>query len=423
MGTSVGFRPVSDVAWETLQARADRFADARRRGPVGNWFPHLTNLDPGLRAAVLRELVKIDLEFSWKAFPKRRLEQYAALFPELGPIHRLPRDLIQAEYRYRHLYGDQPGLEEYRKRFPGRNPDLDQLSPPSERSAGSVTIPVSPGYYPGPATDSPANAQSHEPIPPGFCYLEVLGTGGFGQVWKAVTADGRLVAVKVTHELAPEKLKYAERELAAAKIQHEGLVRQFGAWLHDRRLYLVMELAGGNLLDRLKECQAEGEPGMPVFELLGYMDDVAGALDHLHAQNWIHRDIKPANILLVRDRAKVADFGLARVLEQPVQMATFAGTFEYMAPEVLFNRVSRHCDQYSLAVSYVQLRTGRSPRLTQRPDLSALGPTEREVVTRALAEKPNDRHPSCVAFVERLNEAVSAEWEPRESPGTAVPGL
>src|SRR5262249_58043669 len=100
----------------------------------------------------------------------------------------------------------------------------------------------------------------------------------------------------------------------------------FGAWRSETYLIIAMELADRTLADRLKEARESGLPGIPVPELLEYLRAAAKGVDYLNQPHPLvegrdplrvqHRDIKPANILLVGDGVKVADFGLARVLER-----------------------------------------------------------------------------------------------------------
>ena len=161
------------------------------------------------------------------------------------------------------------------------------------------------------------------------------------------------------------------------------------------------------------------------------MDELARAVDFLNEPRHKtgdgglvgvqHRDIKPHNIFLVGGSARLADFGLAKVLEATSASHTGRMSPHYVAPEVIEGRVSRWSDQYSLAVTYAQLRTGRRPfagdsihqviykHLHEPPDLSGLPEEERQVVARALAKQPEDRWPTCRAFVLGLQAAAMAE--------------
>src|SRR5262249_26592175 len=159
-----------------------------------------------------------------------------------------------------------------------------------------------------------------------------------------------------------------------------------------------------------------GLGGIPGAELLEYLEGAAKGIDHLnehiHALGGRervgvqHRDIKPQNILLVGSGVKVADFGLVRLLNESVTGHTGSLTPLYAAPEFFRQQTSDHSDQYSLAVTYCQLRSGRLPftggaaalmarHLHGDPDLTMLPERERPAVARALAKVPGERWPNC----------------------------
>src|SRR5262249_9399610 len=131
-----------------------------------------------------------------------------------------------------------------------------------------------------------------------------------------------------------------------------------------------------------------GLPGIPPLPLVGFLGEAAEALDWLHARGMVHRNVKPTNLLRVKGRARVADLVSPRLPEDPVAVY---GTVGFMAPEQWQGRASRLSDQYSLALVYHRMRTGRSVfsagssvvELAQQvlfgaePDLSGLPESER----------------------------------------------
>ena len=304
--------------------------------------------------------------------------------------------------------------------------------------SGAETRPL-----PAQATTSLSLSAGVEPVP-GYVLVRKLGQGSFGEVWEALAPGGVRVALKFIRLGTGEAALEARGLEVIRNIRHPHLLDvQFAVRVADC-LVIAMPLCDESLLDRLHTCQRRGLPGLPRDELLGYMDEVAGAIDFLNEPRHPsddggligvqHRDIKPQNLFLVGGSVRLADFGLAKVLE--ASQASHSGCMSpsYAAPELLEGQVSQWTDQYALAVTYVQLRTGRLPfecdlvcqvlraHLLLPPDLADLpGAEERGVVTRALAKRPDDRWPSCREFVLRLKEASRAVVDPAtKSPATTA---
>src|SRR5262249_4687372 len=108
--------------WEDATKVLDQFDEAWLKGAtpqLESYVPPATNRSSGdpLRQKLLNELIKIDLEYRWRANQHLRLEDYARRYSELGPVNRLPLDLIAWEYRVRHRWGDRPPQAEYMDRF------------------------------------------------------------------------------------------------------------------------------------------------------------------------------------------------------------------------------------------------------------------------------------------------------------------
>ena len=124
--------------------------------------------------------------------------------------------------------------------------------------------------------------------------------------------------------------------------------------------YIAMELLTGE--DLTRHCHPDRL--LSVWQVLSHISDVTAALDYAHQQGVVHRDIKPGNIMLLEDgRIKVADFGIARVIDAS-QTATgvVLGTPSYMSPEQIAGKtVDGRSDLFSLGVVLFQLLTGSKP--------------------------------------------------------------
>jgi serine/threonine protein kinase len=173
--------------------------------------------------------------------------------------------------------------------------------------------------------------------------------------------------------------------------------------------------AAGSLRDRLQACQRGGLPGIPAKELLRYVRQVAQSLDALHGQSLLYRDVTPDNILVRKGHAQLSNSGM--LLPPPGQVVS-RGTPVYMAPEVWRGKAGARSDQYSLAVSYTEMRFGCTPfsgrdlvevmnaHLQGVPELGALPAAEQQVLLKALAKDPEQRYPSCRSFVQELERGV-----------------
>jgi eukaryotic-like serine/threonine-protein kinase len=259
-----------------------------------------------------------------------------------------------------------------------------------------------------------------EPLP-GYRLLNLLGRGGFGEVWKC-EAPGRLhKAIKFV--AGGDQLR---AELSAFEhvrtIRHPYLMTLERVEVVAGELVMVMELADGQVNDRFRACVADGARGIPRDELLGYLKEAAEALDFLSSRHKLqHLDVKPENLLLLVGHVKVGDYGLVRRTDptQGAEVSHYGFTPRYAAPEVLNGGVDHRSDQYSLALVYMELLTGAFPfsgkttqeflnqHLTAVPDVSALPAQEREMVVRALSKKPAERFASSSAFIRALIEVKS----------------
>ncbi|KAJ3673017.1 hypothetical protein LUZ60_006391 [Juncus effusus] len=200
----------------------------------------------------------------------------------------------------------------------------------------------------------------------------VVGRGGYGVVYRGVLPDGRQVAIKKLARINErgegdgEREFRAEMEILAGRTgsgwPHPNLVSLYGWCLSGSTKLLVYEyLEGGSLEDLIIDWVRFGSE-----RRLETAIEVARALVFLHHEcepAVVHRDVKASNVLLDREgRAKVTDFGLARVVgpgESHVS-TILAGTVGYVAPEYVHTwRVTTKGDVYSFGVLLMELATGR----------------------------------------------------------------
>jgi serine/threonine protein kinase len=261
--------------------------------------------------------------------------------------------------------------------------------------------------------------------------LELLGQGGMGAVYKArQTKLDRLVAVKI---LPPEWGKdpafaerFAREAKALAKLTHPHIVSVYDFGESDGLFYLTMEYVHGVNLRQLFQ-----ERRLAPAEALAIIPQICDALQYAHEEGVVHRDIKPENILIDRKgRVKIADFGLAKLLDRPTAFALTGsqqvmGTPHYMAPEQIEKprEVDHRADIYSLGVVFYEMLTGELPLGRFAPPSERVGVDPRldEVVLRALEREPQRRYQHA-SDVKSEVEALGRE-PTTTTPQTPVPQL
>ncbi len=234
--------------------------------------------------------------------------------------------------------------------------------------------------------------------------LELLGQGGMGAVYKARQKQlDRLVALKILPPEIGRDPAFAERftreARSMAKLSHQHVVTlyEFGH-TEDGLYYFLMEFVDGT---DLRHVIQTGELGTD--ETLAIVPQVCEALQYAHEEGIVHRDIKPENILLdKKGRVKIADFGLARLLDRPATSFTLTqagqrmGTPHYMAPEQIqgAHEVDHRADIYSLGVVFYEMLTGQLPIGQFAPPSQKVQVDVRldKVVLKSLAHEPERRY-------------------------------
>ncbi|KAK1651280.1 hypothetical protein QYE76_069085 [Lolium multiflorum] len=212
----------------------------------------------------------------------------------------------------------------------------------------------------------------------------VIGSGGFGTVYKLAMDDGNVFALKRIVKTTEGRDRYFDRELEIlGSVKHRNLVNLRGYCNSPSSKLLIYDYLPGGSLDgvlHVPEKKADPadlteptEPAEPVEPLdwdtrINIILGAAKGLAYLHhdcSPRIIHRDIKSSNILLDANfEARVSDFGLAKLLEDEESHITtiVAGTFGYLAPEYMQSgRATETTDVYSFGVLVLEILNGKRP--------------------------------------------------------------
>jgi serine/threonine protein kinase len=269
------------------------------------------------------------------------------------------------------------------------------------------------------------------PAIPGFDFVELLGSGGYADVYRyQQQMPKRQVAIKVltSDDLGAERLaKFtAEANTMAGLSDHPFIVSVFHADVAgDGRPYIIMELyPKPNFSVRARTEQ------FSVPEVLRTGIQVASAVETAHRAGVLHRDIKPANILTsAYGRPGLTDFGIASSLAEGLREELEGMSIPWSPVEVITGTapVDSRSDVYSLAATLYTLLVGRSPfevkggpnravdliDRIERADLPPTGrgdvpPTLERLLRQAMAVDPNSRPSTAAEFAHAL-QAIELE--------------
>lgn len=192
-----------------------------------------------------------------------------------------------------------------------------------------------------------------------------IGQGSYGSVYLG-KLRGKNAAIK---QMKNTKSKEFSSELKILCKVHSNLIELIGYAAGGDSLFLVYEYAqNGALSDHLHWPSVKGKKPLAWTTRVQIALDAAKGLEYIHQYTkpyYVHRDVKTSNILLDSNfRAKIADFGLVKLLEHSPEIAAAAsrivGTFGYLAPEYVRDGcVTTKSDVYAFGVVLMELITGQ----------------------------------------------------------------
>lgn len=415
---------------DPLARSASRSASVRVRAEWSAGTP--PGIAQVLAGSVVVDAVVADAEQRWERGLPATLEVYAAADGRVLENAELCRALLMCEAAQRRDEDLETLRQDFLTRFPQLREEVEDLVALLEvmREAETPRVQLQPGMRLGK-----------------YELVDLIGSGGFGQVWQARDTElERYVALKL-FELPPAREPGGTRgnsrliaeARAAAALDHENIVR-----IHDAGVF--PELGLGYL-----DSQLAGDPDptpedprrvrvarpltavapLPPREAARIIEAAARAVAAAHARLVLHRDIKPGNILLTtRGRPLVADFGLAHDLGGAPEQRV-VGTPAYMAPEqARAEPATPQSDVYGLGATLRFLLTGRDPyvaggRYSPAPHQDVLEQARRAeapplrghpgvpadlgaIVDKATAHRPADRYTSADQLAADLRAFLEA---------------
>jgi serine/threonine protein kinase/Flp pilus assembly protein TadD len=304
-------------------------------------------------------------------------------------------------------------------------------------SQSSAIIPAGPAPMSSPraadeselAHSSVSSRQARVSIP-GYTLEDVIGEGGMGLVYRAVTEDHEAFAIKLMKNVSSEKAqrRFARERDVMRRLQHPNIVGIIDSGTCSRGDYIVMELLSG---ETLKEIMSQSRP--PPTQALGILVEVCKGLGFAHSEGVIHRDLKPSNIFITdKNKVKVMDFGLAKDLNRETiltQDSDVLGTLHYLSPEQAKGEnklIGPHSDVFSLGVMMYELLTAQRPfQADTRPGLyvriathqpeaphikdSTIMKVLSDICMKALSKDPIERYSTASALCNDIERVLAGE--------------
>ncbi|MEI6124310.1 MAG: protein kinase [Bacteroidota bacterium] len=257
---------------------------------------------------------------------------------------------------------------------------------------------------------------------------KLIGEGGMGNVYLGVHAHiGRKVAIKALNPVLAKNPDIRERfkneASTLSQLHHPNIVTLFDYVETEQGIFLVMEYVEGKQLDHYIDTVTgpiPEEKAIPLFT------QILDGVSYAHQRNVIHRDIKPSNIIITTEgKAKILDFGIAKILSESnhklTKTGTKLGTVLFMSPEQVKGvEVDKRTDIYSLGITLFQTITGKSPYDEQWSEYEVykkiveealpnakefyVGVSDRmeHVLKKATAKDLNERFNDCEEFKQAL---------------------
>lgn len=188
----------------------------------------------------------------------------------------------------------------------------------------------------------------------------------------------KIVAIKIIDPLLIKKdpsfkTRFLDECRHSAQFNHHHIIRVTDAGEDQDCLFMVMEYIPGQTLKEIIRKRGQ----LPLHIVSEYLNQIASALDFVHAQGLVHRDIKSGNIMIIEEenRAILMDFGISKAADSAslTQTGMHIGTPEYMSPEQGYNKpASKLSDVYALGIVVYEMLTGRVPFKADTPAVTLI---------------------------------------------------